>query len=407
MRRGGLLLLGLLLIAACRPPAPCAAEEGACLALRIEGDVGPVDALQLDFSGALQRSHRIWFPQSVRALPVLVGILLPASLQGTLLLHATALLQDEPVGGGVGAVHLFPDEHAAMTLTLDRRLVPMRPPPVQGCPAGTFCPEAAPTAATLRGLWGTDVGDLWAVGDEATVLRRTPTGWRVLSGVPTRAALRAVDGQGPSSVFLSGHGGTVLRWDGADLALLPRPSMNALHGVWASPSGAVFVVGDRGELQRRDGTTWSSLGGSGSVLLGVWGSAANDAWIVGEGGTILRYDGAAWTPSISGTTTTLRGLWGSGPRDVWAVGDSGTILHWDGTAWSPASSGVQGTLRAVRGGGPRDVWAVGDSGTILHWDGSRWRPQPSGTSADLLAVWVGGGHILAVGADGTILHRRP
>jgi hypothetical protein len=65
-----------------------------------------------------------------------------------------------------------------------------------------------PATATLRAVWGTSSADVWAVGDDATVLHYDGTSW-------TRAHVAGLGARHPN-----------------------------LYAVWASAPGHVWIGGD-------------------------------------------------------------------------------------------------------------------------------------------------------------------
>ncbi|WP_146650950.1 sialidase family protein [Labilithrix luteola] len=180
--------------------------------------------------------------------------------------------------------------------------------------------QTAP-APTIRGLWGADANEVWAVG---------------------------------------GH-------DGPDYSTTHGKSY---RGVPSSDPDGGFEL------------TWTEVDTqSNAILHGVWGSGKDDVWAVGEYGTI-RHRSAGdprWSVVPSPTDRHLYAIWGSGPNDVWVVGDYGTILHYDGATWTRATTtlalGVKPDLRSVWGSAPDDVWVVG-KGVALHFTGPK-SPRPA------------------------------
>ena len=179
-------------------------------------------------------------------------------------------------------------------------------------------------------------------------------------------------------------------------------------GLWGSASGDAWAVGSRGTIRRLQGSTWSTVSGTGITqdLLSVWGSGADDVWAVGSRGTMAHWNGAGWTSLTSGTNEHLISVRGSGPTDVWAVGSGGTILHYDGSAWSPKPSGTSEALLGVWVESGSDAWAVGRQATLLHWDGNAWSAvADSATTEDLVSVWgTAADDVWVTGIAGTLLH---
>jgi hypothetical protein len=73
-------------------------------------------------------------------------------------------------------------------------------------------PDANPTAKVLRAVTGTSATNVWAVGDEGTILRWDGKRWSTVSS-PTHEDLTAVAIDADGSVWIGGNNGTLLRLD--------------------------------------------------------------------------------------------------------------------------------------------------------------------------------------------------
>lgn len=230
--------------------------------------------------------------------------------------------------------------------------------------------------------------------------------------VPTRANLYGIFGTDVTNVFAVGERGTVLHSDGIVWTALPSGGSARLSAVWSSGPDAMWAVGDGGAILRGQDLTkpgrslrWEQSGSKN--LYGIWGSSARELWAVGAGGAIRRWQGTAWESVVSPTVVALRGVWGSGPADVWAVGDQGVLLHWDGSSWTVVPGRARGALYGVGGSRPGAAWAVGEQGLIWSWDGGLWQPSPSGVTVPLYAVFSSPeAGPWAVGEAGTLLRRN-
>lgn len=179
-----------------------------------------------------------------------------------------------------------------------------------------WTPSVVASAFTVRGLWASGPGDVWAVGGTA--------------GTSTTRYGR--------TLHTTGNAG-----DAAP--------------VWTEVDSQ-----------------------SAKDLNAVWGAGPNDVWAVGNGGTIRHWTGATpkrWQIVDAPTAHDLNAVWGTGPNDVWVVGDHGTVLHFDGTRWTqPVAAfpaGLEPHLRGVWASAPDDVWIVGDS-IVLHSTGKLGQP---------------------------------
>jgi hypothetical protein len=164
--------------------------------------------------------------------------------------------------------------------------------------------ELLPRAYRLNSVWVASNGDAIAVGDDGAVVRRTAGTWAddpVLSLAGYTQNFNAVYGSTDSDVWVVGESGFILHYDGTNWQQVAGgPGEPTLWGVWAAPTGQVFVVGNNGTARtstivEEDGVSKYKFEelptGSDSNLYAVTGSNANNVWAVGNRGTILRYTG--------------------------------------------------------------------------------------------------------------------
>jgi len=195
--------------------------------------------------------------------------------------------------------------------------------------------------------------------------------WVWQNPLPQGNDLQDIWGSSWSDVFAVGNNGTILHGDGWEWSSMDSGVSERLLGVWGTAGNDVFTVGAKGTILHYDGTSWSAMdSGTLEWLEDVWGTADNDVYAVGFGGTILHFNGSTWSPMVSGISDDLNGIWGSLSSDIFAVGshglDSGVILHFDGTSWSSMASHIP-CLVGVWGTSGDDVFAVGPNGAILHY----------------------------------------
>jgi Calx-beta domain/PKD domain len=215
---------------------------------------------------------------------------------------------------------------------------------------GWWLPQSSGSTENLRAIWAANATNLWAVGDN----------------------------------------GTILKGDGTSWAAQTSGTTEHLRAVWGTSTTSVWAVGDAGTILFFNGTAWAAqTSGSTSALRGVWGSSGTNVFAVGDGGTILRStNGTSWAASSSGITTRLRAVHGSGASNVWAVGDGGVIRFWNGTAWAAQTSGITTQLNAVFAANSTNIWAMGTGGVVRKGSGTAWASQTSSTTSDLNAVWA-------------------
>lgn len=121
---------------------------------------------------------------------------------------------------------------------------------------GAWTTSATGTTRKLHAVWGAGPANVWAVGDQRTVLRYDGTNWNVELAATT-ANLFGVWGRNANDVWLVGQSGTSAvafrRLAGVWTAsILPTSGVGPLQSVWSSSNACeVFAVGDRGTAIRR------------------------------------------------------------------------------------------------------------------------------------------------------------
>ncbi len=256
----------------------------------------------------------------------------------------------------------------------------------------------------LTDVWGNSGSDVFAVGDNGTLLHYDGSAWSSMTS-GTSQMLLGVWTASATDAFAVGNGAAILRYDGSSWSQMTPSTGTNLHDVWGASSHDVFAVGWNGEITHFDGSVWSNMSsGTTAALWGVWGASRSDVFAVGQAGTILHYDGTDWNAMTSGTTSDLNSVWGTSGADVYAVGSNGTILHYDGSSWSSMTSGTTLPLFTVWGSSSGDVYAAGESGTIVWYNGFSWNPLTSGTTLTILGLWgAPNPGLFTAGAGGEIL----
>jgi len=115
-----------------------------------------------------------------------------------------------------------------------------------------------PQDENLYGVWGSATNDVWAVGDDGTIVHYDGCMW---SMVPSSAIyqLRAVSGTATSDVWAVGNTGTIVHWNGSAWSIVSSASSEWLWGVWAYSASDAWAVGENNTLLQWNGTAWSQV----------------------------------------------------------------------------------------------------------------------------------------------------
>lgn len=440
------LLAGVSLAdAGCRQRGVCDDVEGSCLALRVEGDLGALDALRTTLSleaGAMKVGD-----SAGAELPVTLRIVPPAETPSSLVraVGVTAVQQMVDVASAqTGADFVWPDgAHIEATLQLVRpggeqdMAVPpadmgsdMRTPPVDDMrgatdmqppadmatpPAPTlrWTPEATTSRNELYAVWTGATNQAQAVGQTGTALLRQMDGnWRTENSGAT-ANLYGTTGFTGASGWAVGDGSTARRRDAvtgvwtADAAGLT----SGLHGVTpGTATGELWAAGDDGKVWHRTGSgtaagTWQAPEQAlpaGRTVYGV-AQAGGVVFAVGDLGWVaVRKDtggGAKWQPAyqypmLSGMMGSPRGsLFGVFAFDkdnAVAVGTAGYVMRYTGGAWQTAAQKVDAPadneLNSVWGVSPARFWVVGYNGRLIRVEGTKTTALYTNENADLFGI---------------------
>lgn len=270
-------------------------------------------------------------------------------------------------------------------------------------------------------IWSQSAGSAWVTARDTSVWRWQDGAWQLQTSqtssswysFPTLLSIWSAD---PQRCWAVGERGLIMYWDGekweAQTPLPPETNYFGL-GVWQAPDQIVWATQDTNAVFRLDRANLSKFYTGDYVSFStLWGSASDDIWGFGYS-HFLHFDGKVWseTKTLSSVEwTTRNSAWGSSARDIWVVGNKGVIDHWNGMVWEQiTTSPTKNSLTGIWGSSASSVWAIGDAGTLLRWDGKVWVREPSttlNTQADLKAIWgTGANDIWIVGSGGECLHN--
>lgn len=243
-----------------------------------------------------------------------------------------------------------------------------------------------PTTETLYDVWGASGNEVFAVGGQDTILFFDGSSWTEQNYTSDGATLYDVWGNSGNNVYAVGFNGRIRHYDGFDWSAISSGTIASLNGVWVSPNGEVFIVGEMPStggaaiILHYTGSSWETQdSGTTNTLNAVWGTSENEVFAVGANGIILKYDGNNWAPMDTDTITTwLTCIWGSSGSNVYAGGAT-NIYHYNGNdldTWTESVNVVE-YPDGLWGTASNNVYAVGgsDQDVIEHFDGNLWSVQ--------------------------------
>jgi hypothetical protein len=302
----------------------------------------------------------------------------------------------------------------------------------------------------LYGIWGQSLHELWAVGEKLTLLRVDPktctwvvwdietdlgsTLYNKLSGF----TLWGIWGSSAGNVFAVGEQGTILHFNGTKWSQEPSGITQVLRAVGGSASH-VFAVGYGAKLLHRVAKGvwkgWTPGIGVGNALMGISGkvpgTTPGGTWAYYAVGvnSFVYHDGAASTTfsDVAGwksscwSANNWQAVWGApapvvNKPEVVLVGQGGAVQRFFRASSGAAPSCTQETvgtadLQAVDARDTDDIWIVGDAGGVHQRKGGLWSPRSlpkPNNSAPLRGVWVaksGANRVIVVSETKTIFYR--
>ncbi len=143
---------------------------------------------------------------------------------------------------------------------------------------GDWNVESSPTAVTLYDIWGASESDIYAVGEQETILHNDGTGWEIVSSLGNGDPFRDVSGNSGSNIYAVGDNGLAKYFDGNS---------------WGNPDGFI---------------------NTGANLNGVWGSSDGDVYALGSDAKIIdHFDGNAWRTVFNPVDKISRTVFGEAP----------------------------------------------------------------------------------------------
>ncbi len=269
----------------------------------------------------------------------------------------------------------------------------------------------------LRGVYGTTLSSLYAVGDRGSIFSFDGTNWKPMAS-PTNKDLYAVCGVG-SSMFAVGSGGTVLHYDGSTWSSVSSGTTEGLNDAWCLGANSAFVVGSHGVILNcgTGSCTPETTDGSTNNLYAVYHSGLG-SFAAGEDGVVLEKLGNNKWTTMSSTdpdkpSEDIRDLWGDAQAGILVAVEPYAIRTYNvnSSDWTneyetpyPTSQ----SLRAIAGTTWSDLYVVGhgsdaagheSDGIILHRENGSFVPiKYFPPSYEFSSAWMVSGN-LVVGAS--------
>jgi hypothetical protein len=308
--------------------------------------------------------------------------------------------------------------------------------------SGAWVEMESGTTENLRGVWGFDTGEAFAVGDNGTILFYDGSRWVPMES-GTTSDLVGVWGGSLAQVVVTGDNGTILLYDGSSWSPMESGTTEPIGAVWGYPaclegppppcppySFFAYAVGGGPPgtvLRWRAGGVWETVAtGTSQELTDITGWSYYQYWPIswehGIGLMAVGKNGAAcvalsaplgeeeWVVTETGIAEDLTGIAGETSGNVYAISANGSVIQNTNqfvdtgppTAWRPVAQ-LAGSLSDAVVRDYNDFIFVGANGSAVQFDRETFDEMATGTAAALNDVWSGADVLYAVGDGGTIL----
>jgi hypothetical protein len=299
----------------------------------------------------------------------------------------------------------------AMTIGCDNHW----PPPDEG----VWEVMESGTTEHLRDAFGFSTNDVFAVGDNGTILHYNGTDWSQMN-IATTVNLNGVWGFAHDDVFVSGNEGTMLHYDGVGWTALDVGTTDPIGAVTGVLGDRVLaIVGTMGRVLMGFEVTpgqyqWQTYDSNANVPLNAIAAFSDEyspasVAVVGDDGVAYLFEGPNdWYEMNTGTSVDLRGVYGDGPNNLIAVGGE-TVIAYTGdvvdsiATWHPLVSPPGNPLNAIVARSYNDVFMLGDEARLLTYDRVDFEDIVATPVFDLNGAWANESHVYAVGESGAIV----
>jgi hypothetical protein len=203
-----------------------------------------------------------------------------------------------------------------------------------------------PRGGMLRGIWGSNDGEMWAAGDSGTLIQFISLSWIPATPAYT-GSFTAIGGVSTNDVYAlsnrldAGVHDTTFRylwhWNGGVWSITDSFPQVAGHfdrfgtrSVWSLQ--AITYTSGQGVF-KRDGSSWDLLvpGAGSGYLNAVYGTVSSSLFAVGDGSGVFHINPADWYryTQFADPAINYYGVWTDG-REVFVVGNDGRktyLLH--------------------------------------------------------------------------------
>jgi hypothetical protein len=251
-------------------------------------------------------------------------------------------------------------------------LLPFALPAFSEPPTQWVWQNPLPQGNTLEAVWGRSASEVYAIGDQQTLMRWDGTAW-LAAQRPASQPISDMWGLANGVLFAAGYFGEVLRYDGIAWTEIPTDFDDNLVAILAFSETDLYVAerfpGNR--IRHYDGVEWTQIGTAPDGIHDLGGSGPNDIYVVGFEGMMIHYDGAVWTPIPGFSALDITSVWSNTSDDVFALQQGSLLHHFDGLSWTQVGADATVAWQSdMWGTSTHNVWFVDPNGGLSHYNGA-------------------------------------
>ena len=295
------------------------------------------------------------------------------------------------------------------------------------------------TTEHLNDIWGTSPNDIYAVGENGTIIHFDGDIWAPMNSGVT-VIISRIFGFSNSEIYaltqdkeFGNFNSTLLKYDGNSWSLFYDPSFQAAD-IWGTSGSNLYVAGKDGGggvLMRYDGSIWTEEFAFPNFvdLSSIHGISSNEIYTISGGtgsGYVFKWENCtsasySWDRIKKVSLDNTTEIWVAGANDAFAVGEGDAVFHivdeCDNTNTENWGLGNNIYLKDVWGISNENIFVTGrrdrNDGNgfgsfIANFDGQTWNEMTTQTDAQN-GMWINGiwgadsEHVYAVGQYGNIL----
>lgn len=178
--------------------------------------------------------------------------------------------------------------------------------------------------------------------------------------------LYGVFGFSGNDVFAVGDNGTVIHWTGTKWLTVSIPSSESFRAVWGLHSSDLWVAGENGTLLRWNGAIWMDHSVSvSSNLHAISGNILGDIAAAGDDGCVVIYEANQWRTEHPGPTSVFRAIAITEDRTVIVTDETGRIFQRQDGEWNEMKSCTDNSLSILSSAETGHLYAGGEGGTLI------------------------------------------